>query len=90
MESQTTQDLILTHSLLLGERLYLFARLRFLAAAGIAVGGLFATTWLVWSGWIFGSCARPPWFSPRTIWGSFSWSVRSGASVRARTEIAGS
>ncbi len=43
MESRTKQDLILTHSLLLGERLYLFARLRFLAAAGILVGGLFAT-----------------------------------------------
>jgi signal transduction histidine kinase len=43
MESRAKQDLILTHSLLLGERLYLFARLRFLAAAGILVGGLFAT-----------------------------------------------
>jgi signal transduction histidine kinase len=41
MESR--QNLILTHSLLLGERLYLFARLRFLAAAGILVGGVFAT-----------------------------------------------
>ena len=28
---------------MLGERLYLFARLRFLAAAGILVGALFAT-----------------------------------------------
>jgi signal transduction histidine kinase len=37
------QHLILTHSLLLGERLYLFARLRFLAAAGILVGSFFAT-----------------------------------------------
>lgn len=36
------QHLILTHSLLLGERLYLFARLRFLAAAGILVGSFFA------------------------------------------------
>jgi len=43
MESKGTQDLILTHSLLLGERLYLFARLRFLAAAGILVGAPFAT-----------------------------------------------
>jgi signal transduction histidine kinase len=40
---ETKQDLILTHSLLLGERLFLFARLRFLAAAGILVGGPFAT-----------------------------------------------
>ena len=43
MESRTGQDLILTHSLMLGERLYLFARLRFLAAAGILVGGILAT-----------------------------------------------
>jgi signal transduction histidine kinase len=43
MESRAKQDLILAHSLLLGERLHLFARLRFLAAAGILVGGLFAT-----------------------------------------------
>lgn len=33
----------LLHSLLLGERLYLFARLRFVAAGGILLGGLFAT-----------------------------------------------
>lgn len=43
METRTGQDLILTHSLMLGERLYLFARLRFMAAAGILLGGLFAT-----------------------------------------------
>jgi len=43
MESRTGEDLILTHSLVLGERLYLFARLRFAAAAGILVGGPFAT-----------------------------------------------
>ena len=43
METRTSEDLILTHSLMLGERLYLFARLRFLAAAGILVGGPFAT-----------------------------------------------
>ena len=43
MESRTGQDLILTHSLMLGERLYLFARLRFLAAAGILLGAFFAT-----------------------------------------------
>jgi signal transduction histidine kinase len=43
MESRTSEALILTHSLLLGERLYLFARLRFVAAAGILVGALFAT-----------------------------------------------
>jgi signal transduction histidine kinase len=43
MESRTSEALILTHSLLLGERLYLFARLRFLAAAGILIGALFAT-----------------------------------------------
>lgn len=43
MEPGTGHDLILTHSLLLGERLYLFARLRFLAAAAILVGGVFAT-----------------------------------------------
>jgi signal transduction histidine kinase len=43
MESRATQDLVLTHSLLLGERLYLFARLRFLAAAGILLGAVFAT-----------------------------------------------
>jgi signal transduction histidine kinase len=36
-------DALLSHSLLLGERLYLFARLRFLAAAGILAGALFAT-----------------------------------------------
>jgi signal transduction histidine kinase len=36
-------DAPLSHSLLLGERLYLFTRLRFLAAAGILVGALFAT-----------------------------------------------
>lgn len=34
---------LLSHSLLLGERLYLFARLRFLVAAGIVLGSLFAT-----------------------------------------------
>ena len=33
---------LLSHSLLLGERLYFFARLRFLAAAGILIGALFA------------------------------------------------
>jgi signal transduction histidine kinase len=43
MENRTGEDLLLTHSLMLGERLYLFARLRFLAAAGILVGGPFAT-----------------------------------------------
>jgi len=43
MESRTSEALILTHSLLLGERLYLFARLRFLAAAGILLGAFFAT-----------------------------------------------
>jgi len=43
VNTRASEDLILTHSLLLGERLYLFARLRFLAAAGILVGGLFAT-----------------------------------------------
>jgi signal transduction histidine kinase len=43
METRTGQELLQTHSLMLGERLYLFARLRFLAAAGILVGGLFAT-----------------------------------------------
>ena len=43
MESRTSEALILTHSLLLGERLYLFARLRFLAAAGILIGTFFAT-----------------------------------------------
>ncbi len=43
MESRTSEALILTHSLLLGERLYLFARLRFLAAAGILIGAFFAT-----------------------------------------------
>jgi signal transduction histidine kinase len=37
------EALLLTHSLMLGERLYLFARLRFLASAGILVGGPFAT-----------------------------------------------
>jgi signal transduction histidine kinase len=35
-------DALLSHSLILGERLYLFARLRFLAAAGILAGGFFA------------------------------------------------
>jgi len=35
-------DALLSHSLLLGERLYFFSRLRFLAAAGILTGGLFA------------------------------------------------
>lgn len=43
METRIGRDLILTHSLVLGERLYLFARLRFLAAAGILIGALFAT-----------------------------------------------
>lgn len=43
MESRTSETLILTHSLLLGERLYLFARLRFVAAAGILLGAFFAT-----------------------------------------------
>lgn len=43
MENRIGQDLILTHSLVLGERLFLFARLRFLAAAGILIGALFAT-----------------------------------------------
>jgi signal transduction histidine kinase len=43
MESRTSEALILTHSLLLGERLNLFARLRFLAAAGILLGAFFAT-----------------------------------------------
>jgi signal transduction histidine kinase len=43
MESRTSEALILTHSLLLGERLHLFARLRFLAAAGILFGAFFAT-----------------------------------------------
>jgi signal transduction histidine kinase len=43
MESRTSEALILTHSLLLGERLYLFARLRFVAATGILIGALFAT-----------------------------------------------
>jgi signal transduction histidine kinase len=33
---------LLSHSLLLGDRLYFFARLRFLAAAGILTGALFA------------------------------------------------
>lgn len=42
VENKTREDLLLTHSLMLGERLYLFARLRFLAAAGILVGGPFA------------------------------------------------
>ncbi len=35
--------MVLTHSLLLEERLYLFSRLRFFAAAGILIGGVFAT-----------------------------------------------
>ena len=43
MQIRTGQDLILTHSLLLGERLLLFARLRFIAAAGIVTAALFAT-----------------------------------------------
>ncbi|HEX7506224.1 MAG TPA: HAMP domain-containing sensor histidine kinase [Polyangia bacterium] len=43
MNERASEALILTHSLLLGERLYLFARLRFLAAAGILIGALFAT-----------------------------------------------
>ncbi|HEY5281894.1 MAG TPA: HAMP domain-containing sensor histidine kinase [Polyangia bacterium] len=43
MESRTSEALILTHSSLLEKRLYLFARLRFLAAGGILVGALFAT-----------------------------------------------
>jgi len=43
METRAGSELILTHSLLLGERLYLFARLRFLAAAGIVVAALFAS-----------------------------------------------
>ena len=38
----TGGDSLLSHSLLLGERLYFFSRLRFLAAAGILTGGLFA------------------------------------------------
>lgn len=42
-ESRSGEDFILTHSHMLGERLYLFARLRFLAAAGILVAGPFAT-----------------------------------------------
>ncbi len=43
MKSRLGPDLILTHSLLLGERLYLFARLRFAAAAAILLGGPFAS-----------------------------------------------
>jgi signal transduction histidine kinase len=43
MQIRTGQDLILTHSLLLGERLLLFARLRFIAAGGIVAAALFAT-----------------------------------------------
>jgi signal transduction histidine kinase len=43
MPIRTGQDLILTHSLLLGERLLLFARLRFVAAAGIVAAAFFAT-----------------------------------------------
>jgi len=43
MEAVEGHPLILSHSLLLGERLYLFTRLRFLAALGILVGALFAT-----------------------------------------------
>jgi signal transduction histidine kinase len=39
LENRTGEELLLTHSLMLGERLYLFARLRFLAAASILVGG---------------------------------------------------
>ena len=35
-------DALLSHSLLLGEHLFFFSRLRFLAAAGILTGGLFA------------------------------------------------
>jgi signal transduction histidine kinase len=42
VENRTGEDLLLTHSQVLGERLYLFARLRFLAAAGILAGGPFA------------------------------------------------
>jgi signal transduction histidine kinase len=42
VENRTREDLLLTLSLMLGERLYLFARLRFLAAAGILIGGPFA------------------------------------------------
>jgi signal transduction histidine kinase len=43
MEDSVGDELLLTHSLVLGERLYLFARLRFVAAAGILVGGPLAT-----------------------------------------------
>ena len=43
METGPHENLLLTHSLMLGERLYLFARLRFVAAAGILIGGPFAT-----------------------------------------------
>ena len=43
VHTRASEALILTHSLLLGERLYLFARLRFVAAAGILIGALFAT-----------------------------------------------
>jgi signal transduction histidine kinase len=43
MEAVEGHPLILSHSLLLGERLYFFTRLRFLAALGILVGALFAT-----------------------------------------------
>jgi len=43
VNNAASEALILTHSLLLGERLYLFARLRFFAAAGILIGALFAT-----------------------------------------------
>ena len=35
-------DALLSHNFLLGERLYFFSRLRFLAAAGILTGTLFA------------------------------------------------
>lgn len=43
MQIRTGQDLILTHSLLLGERLLLFSRLRFVAAAAIVTAALFAS-----------------------------------------------
>jgi signal transduction histidine kinase len=42
VENRTGEGLLLTHSQVLGERLYLFSRLRFLAAAGILAGGPFA------------------------------------------------
>jgi len=43
MREDPEADLVLTHSSLLGERLYLFSHLRFIAAAGILIGALFAT-----------------------------------------------